>query len=231
MRYVWNYEEENHRTALASMVQTADNLSFICPYIRAEQIEDLLGNRELQSLRVITLWDFRAFLVGASEPEALRRLFQLGGEVRAMNSGLHAKVYIADRSAALVTSANLSAGGLTNNLECGVALQDREAVTALVERFNLEWCRAAQLAEEHVVALCAELNRERTRASELLERLQELEQKISLRTPGVPSVWTPQADEIVVELTPEQIGFLQRPLQGQWWLPVVARAASEQRGR
>ena len=88
MRYVWNDEGDDHRTALASMVQTADSLSLICPYIRAEQIEDLLGHRELQCLRVITLWDLRAFLVGASEPEALGRLLQLGGDVRSMNSGL-----------------------------------------------------------------------------------------------------------------------------------------------
>lgn len=69
MRYIWNYGKGNHRTALASMVQAADNLSLICPYIRAEQIEDLLGHRELRSLRVITLWDIRAFLLGASEPK------------------------------------------------------------------------------------------------------------------------------------------------------------------
>ena len=69
-----------------------------------------------------------------------------------MNSGLHAKVYIAGRSAALVTSANLSGGGLTNNVECGVVLQDREAVAALVEHFNLEWRRAAPVAEEDIVA-------------------------------------------------------------------------------
>ena len=77
MRYVWNDEGDDHRTALASMVQTADSLSLICPYIRAEQIEDLLGHQELQCLRVITLWDLRAFLVGASEPEGWAASFSL----------------------------------------------------------------------------------------------------------------------------------------------------------
>ncbi len=214
MRYIWNYGKGNHRTALASMVQAADNLSLICPYIRAEQIEDLLGHRELRSLRVITLWDVRAFLLGASEPKALRRVLQLGGEVRTMNSGLHAKVYIADGSA-LVTSANLTAGGLTNNLECGVSFQSREAVAALAGRFNLEWRRAAPVTEEHVIALCAELDRESTRVGEVLERLQESERKLSRQPLVPPTVWTPRADEIVVELTPDQVGFLQRPLRGQ----------------
>ena len=98
------------------MIQATDNLSLICPYIRAGQVDDLLGGRKLRSLRVITLWDIRAFITGASEPDALRRLLRLGGEVRAMSSGLHAKVYITDGSA-VVTSANLTAGGLTNNFD------------------------------------------------------------------------------------------------------------------
>lgn len=215
MRYVWNSDGENHRAELASMVRTADNLSLICPYIRAQQVEDILGHRQLQSLRVITLWEIRAFLAGASEPEALHRLLQLGAEVRTMSAGLHAKVYIVDRSAALVTSANLSAGGLTNNLECGVALQDRQAVTALAERFNLEWRRATPLAEEQVVDMCAALVRERDRTIGLFERLRELEQEITQRTRPVQSVWTQQVNEIAVELTPAQVDFLQRPLRGQ----------------
>lgn len=197
------------------MVQAADDLRLICPYIRAEQVEDLLGHQKLRSLRVITLCDFRSFLMGASDPEALRRILQLGGEVRTMNSGLHAKIYIADQSAALVTSANFSAGGLTNNFECGVLLQDREAVTMLMERFSLEWRRATPLTEEHIGDLCAELDRERTRAHELLEYLQELKQKNSRRVSGSRSVWTPQTDNIVIELTPDQVAFLQQPLRGQ----------------
>lgn len=215
MRCVWNSEEENHRSVLASMVGTADNLSVICPYIRAAQVEDMLSHREFQSLRMITLWDIRTFLTGASEPEALHRLLQHGADVRTMSAGLHAKVYIVDGSAALVTSANLSAGGMINNLECGVALQEREAVAALTERFNLEWRRATPLTEEQVVDVCATLVRERARTNGLFERLKELEQEIAQRTLRVPSVWTPQVDEIAVELTPAQVNFLQRPLRGE----------------
>ena len=215
MRSIWNSEEENHRSVLASMVGTADNLSLICPYIRVQQVDDILGHRQFQSLRVITLWDVRAFLAGASEPQALGRLLERGADVRTMSAGLHAKVYIVDRSAAPVTSANLSAGGMTNNLECGVALQEREAVAELTEHFNLEWRRATPLAEEQVADMCATLVRERARTNGLFERLRELEQEISHQTLRVPSVWTRQVDEIAVELTLDQVNFLQRPLRGQ----------------
>lgn len=152
MCYVWNKEHENHGTVLASMVQSTRNLSVICPYMRAVQVNHLLDDGELQSLRVITLWSFRTFLAGSSEPEALRRLLELGGQVRTMSSGLHAKIYIADESAP-VTSANLTGGGLVNNLECGLVLGGRAAVSALAQQFELEWRRATPLHVDHVTQM------------------------------------------------------------------------------
>ena len=214
MRYIWNYRDEDHRTALASMVGAADDLSVICPYIRAEQVEDLLVGRELRSLRVLTLWDIRSFLLGVSDPTALRRLVELGGEVRTMKAGLHAKVYITDGSA-LVTSANFTAGGLTNNLECGVIVENRAAVAVLADRFNLEWRRAAPVGEEDVVALCGELDGESARVSEALGRLRRLERRLSRQPVIPPAVWTPRTSEIAMELTADQIGFLERPVRGQ----------------
>ena len=213
------------------MVHTADNLSLICPYIRAEQVEDLLGRGGLQSLRVITLWDSRAFLAGASEPEALRRLLQLGGEVRTLKSGLHAKLYIADRTAALVTSANFTAGGLTNNLECGVALRNREAIDALVERFNHEWRRAAPLAEEHVAAL---LRRPRSRKGTREHRTPALE-GIGTGTLSAPAG---PAERLGAACRRDRYGahagasrLPAETITRARWLPVVAHAASRQRGR
>lgn len=47
----------------------------------------------------------------------------LGGEVLFVNS-LHAKIYMIDRSEAIVTSANLSKGGIDDNYEAGVWLND-----------------------------------------------------------------------------------------------------------
>lgn len=214
MRYIWNYRKKSHRTALASMVQTTGNLSVICPYIRTQQIEDLLAHRELESFRVIALWDIHSFLVGASEPGALRRTLQLGGEVRAMKSGLHAKVYIAD-GAAMITSANLTAGGLTNNLECGVLVRNPKAVSRLADRFDREWRRAAPVRKEDIIVLSAELEGKGTRTRAVLKSLRELERKFSLQALVAPTVWTPRADELLVELTTDQIGFLELPVRGK----------------
>ncbi|GAA3726560.1 DISARM system phospholipase D-like protein DrmC [Salinactinospora qingdaonensis] len=56
-----------------------------------------------------------------------------GGDGRA---ALHAKVIAADRSAALIGSANLTARALTDNIELGVLLRDPAAVARVVGHFR-----------------------------------------------------------------------------------------------
>ena len=47
--------------------------------------------------------------------------------------GLHAKVYIADQSLAIITSANLTGGGLIENYEYGIQLTDPSVVARVRE--------------------------------------------------------------------------------------------------
>ena len=47
----------------------------------------------------------------------------LGGEVLFV-SQLHAKIYLVDRKEAIVTSANLTKGGIEDNYEAGIWLND-----------------------------------------------------------------------------------------------------------
>ncbi len=49
---------------------------------------------------------------------------------------LHAKVYIADNHAAIISSANLTTGGLRENLEYGVLLRDEETVKRIRKDFE-----------------------------------------------------------------------------------------------
>ena len=214
MRVIWNSGDENHGTELGSMIRSAVTLSVICPYIRDSEVERLLGGGARRRIRVMTLWSWRCFLDGATEPQALKRLLQLGAQVRAMREGLHAKVYVVDDSTALVTSANLTRGGLTNNMECGVAFSGPE-VAAVLRQFELDWRRAAPLTEDQLDQVAAELSRVSAKRDALAERLRSLEEELSQQSPGPASVWTQRPDELRVELTPDQVEFLSRPVHGQ----------------
>lgn len=60
--------------------------------------------------------------------------------------GLHAKVYIGE-TGAYVTSANLTLGGLRNNIEGGELVQQPATVAYLRERFDLYWSEADPITE------------------------------------------------------------------------------------
>lgn len=66
---------------------------------------------------------------GATEPESLQQLVQSGTDTLLYHlPGLHAKIYVADTREAIVTSGNLTAGGLERNFEYGVSIEEAESV-------------------------------------------------------------------------------------------------------
>ncbi|OYW76762.1 MAG: hypothetical protein B7Z37_07155 [Verrucomicrobia bacterium 12-59-8] len=84
---------------------------------------------------LITRTELTTFASRASDLEALIHFSQNGGEVRSL-PGLHAKVYIVDRSVALVTSANATFSGLGRNWECGVVVDGAPEVEELAQIVN-----------------------------------------------------------------------------------------------
>jgi len=94
-------------------------------------------NQELQGLpagverRLITRTELPAFASGASDLEAVIHFAEQGGFIGSL-SGLHAKVYVFDRTIALVTSANATYSGFHRNWECGVVVHDAHQVNELV---------------------------------------------------------------------------------------------------
>lgn len=65
----------------------------------------------------------------------------------------HAKLYIADRRAAVVTSANFSYHGLCRSLEAGYVVTAPEDVQFFVERYDHYFAQATSLTEDLIAAL------------------------------------------------------------------------------
>ncbi len=87
-------------------------------------------------IRMLTCLVPESILSGSVDPASLLDFTaRLGVELFHLPR-LHAKVYIADTECALVTSANLTAGGLRGNLECGVRLSGSAEVTELLDRMS-----------------------------------------------------------------------------------------------
>ncbi len=63
--------------------------------------------------------------------------------------GLHAKLYIADFTRALITSANLTQEALQHNFEMGVLIKG-EKISSLVEVFSVLWSQARSVSYEWI---------------------------------------------------------------------------------
>lgn len=113
------------------------HLRIITPFLRRSAIEKLIP-RGLASIRLISRFALRDFLAGSSEIDALDCLLARPASVRGIQD-LHAKVYIVDDRYALVTSANLTTGGLERNLELGVGGTDERLVSGAIAFFEHLW--------------------------------------------------------------------------------------------
>lgn len=101
--------------------------------------ENLANCSTIQNLRIVCLTNLRleSVLSGSLELEGL---VELGRALRNFSvihlPALHAKVFIADYKLAIITSGNLTHGGLRGNYEYGVALRRPELVREV--RFDYE---------------------------------------------------------------------------------------------
>ena len=96
------------------------------PYVKEPEAAWLRG-RLRPGVDVLTLanLDAGAMAQASLDLAALRRLFEASPASRVVSlSHLHAKAYVADEAAALVTSANLTRSGLDRNLEYGVLIDE-----------------------------------------------------------------------------------------------------------
>ncbi len=108
------------------------------PYITRHPVERLAGKlrsrRASVQLNVLTNLHSDSLIDGSLDIGALAWLCEQipGTTVRHLRN-LHAKAYVADGHTAIVTSANLTNGGLRRNKELGVAITDPDGVKDIAE--------------------------------------------------------------------------------------------------
>lgn len=100
----------------------------------------------------------KKFFLFALEERAVKGNFQSISAIRAILKddnaevrfikNLHAKFFIVDEKRAIVTSANLTRGGLESNMEIGVRFDERTAVACLVHHFNALWDKAQTISSK-----------------------------------------------------------------------------------
>ena len=109
---------------------TKQQILLASPFIKFQTVSKIIEiyNKNISDFKVINSFKLSYFHRGASDLNALKSLIDNGALVKNVHN-LHAKIFIFD-NIAVVTSGNLTPGGLSNNWEYGIKI-DNELVNQI----------------------------------------------------------------------------------------------------
>src|SRR5438445_4272062 len=128
----------NRHNYLSELFQSVDSdLTVSSPYISdlgADFLSKNVSNKfkEEGTLRFLTDLSPKNIYQGATNPNSFRLLFDSINKIQIFHlCRLHAKVYISDEKSAVITSGNLTAGGIFRNFEYGVRVNEGQFVSSI----------------------------------------------------------------------------------------------------
>ncbi|MBN1806615.1 MAG: NgoFVII family restriction endonuclease [Sedimentisphaerales bacterium] len=117
------------------LVRSSQEQFMASPFLKANIAKMILDNKPTKAnISLLTSYKLTNFYRRSSDLSAIKYFIDKKIEVR-NHPTLHAKTYIFDSDRAIITSANLTLGGLQNNYECGVLINDSKIVKKLKSDF------------------------------------------------------------------------------------------------
>ena len=139
-------------------------LLLACPFITkpvADWVSQrLTENKGIQQVQILFLTNIRmeSVLAGVLELEGLAQLGRTFARLCLVHMpSLHAKVYVADEQYAIITSGNLTGGGLRGNYEYGVGIRTPEQVREIRRDFEAYARLGAPVSVEEITSLAQEV--------------------------------------------------------------------------
>ena len=115
--------------------QTEESLRITSPYIKSKPVEKIISAKgDDVSIECITSFKLMNYYRKSSDLKALNTILDNNGIVR-NHQPLHSKIYVFDETKAIVTSGNLTYGGLNSNYEYGVLISDEYNVLSVIKDF------------------------------------------------------------------------------------------------
>lgn len=115
--------------------KTKRELTVSSPYINEDGIDifsNAIRDKSKVRLNILTNLSVRNIIDDVTQPSALLKIYDDFKETKISSlAKLHAKVYVVDEIYAVITSANLTSGGLIGNFEYGVLIEDSKVVSTI----------------------------------------------------------------------------------------------------
>jgi len=140
---------QNWHPRFEELINSSSLIRIISPFVTKDAVE-LPPHGRRRTIHLITRFNLEDFLSGVSDLSALKHLVESGAKIRGVK-GLHSKLYIFDNRSVIVSSANLTRGGLFNNLEFGVYIERKRIVEEAIEYFKRLWGKGAKFSFRKVI--------------------------------------------------------------------------------
>ncbi len=112
------------------------SIKITSPFIKENVCDEmLLVKKESSKLEIITSFKIANIHTGSLDINALQKIINNKGLVRNF-SRLHSKIYLFDNKEVIISSGNLTNGGLLNNYEYGIYSDDKKFVSKVIEDFE-----------------------------------------------------------------------------------------------
>ncbi|WP_461639196.1 phospholipase D family protein [Labilibaculum euxinus] len=128
------YLKNWYKKLLDELLNTRE-LKIISPFVKEQVIRKIESQFNFENFELITRFNLQDFAMKVSSLSGLKFCVEKGASVFGIKD-LHSKVYIFDKRAAIITSANMTNGGLVSNYECGIFITDKSVIQNLHNYFN-----------------------------------------------------------------------------------------------
>jgi HKD family nuclease len=119
----------------SDLIRSSHEQLLVSPFIKTNAATMILENKSSDAeISILTNYKLNSFYRRSSDLNAIKSCIDNNIDIRNYPS-LHAKIYIFDSRQAIITSANLTLGGLENNYECGILIDDSSTSTQLRSNF------------------------------------------------------------------------------------------------
>lgn len=130
--------QDDWSETLSTLFQNAsESILIASPFVTQRGIDLLIENlpesvRDGGNVQVLVNLSPQNIIQGSVDPESLQHFYSVVSKPSLFHlPRLHAKVYVADTREAILTSGNLTSGGLDHNFEYGICTSDEVAITVL----------------------------------------------------------------------------------------------------
>ncbi len=116
--------------------QSKKSIKITSPFVKQDICEELINVKNKSTkVELITSFKLMSIYSGSIDISAIENIIRNNGTVKSFPR-LHSKIYLFDDCKAIISSANLTYGGLIKNYEYGIYLEDENILQKISSDFN-----------------------------------------------------------------------------------------------